>query len=126
MNKIALLDIGEALTTHTTKLFTSYAKQNPAYQTVNQPILIPCNFEKINPYLPKQYPILKTLIEPYLLEAEKRNCTHLLVPNITMHDVLDQLFSELTIKLKLIHPLQCLNFELPSPATIYLLSLIHI
>jgi aspartate racemase len=60
------------------------------------------DFGTINPFLPDQFEHLKPTLETILQPIEKLPIKQLLVPNITLHETLDQL----DINIKLIHPLE--------------------
>lgn len=64
-------------------------------------LLFNIDFNDINPYLPNNFEALIPRLENYIKELEKLPITFLIVPNITLHEALDKLESDMSI----IHPL---------------------
>lgn len=64
--------------------------------------VISTNFPEINAQLPTNYKLLKNLLTPYLQQVEQGKISRLLVPNITLHETLDEL--DYSFKFKLSHP----------------------
>lgn len=54
-------------------------------------ILYQVDFEEVNPFLPNQFSVLMPVVENYLRQIEKMGITRLLIPNITLHETLDQI-----------------------------------
>ncbi len=63
----------------------------------------PTNFEGINNLLPHPSEDLKALLNHYLVQVEE---DYLLVPNITIHETLEEILSLKQYRFSLIHPLQ--------------------
>ncbi|AEH02394.1 aspartate/glutamate racemase family protein [Lacinutrix sp. 5H-3-7-4] len=103
-NKLVILGLGVKSTLFYQKtLHDLYFKKYRSYSTCPF-ILKQINFNTINPYLPNGHdiiaPILKNTLENY--NSSKIN---LLVPNITLHNILDTL----DFKLNIIHPIKLLE-----------------
>ncbi|MCX7550577.1 aspartate/glutamate racemase family protein [Xanthomarina sp. F2636L] len=64
-------------------------------------ILYNTDFNQINPYLPDNFDKLLPRLSEYIKQIEKLPISHLLIPNITLHEALDKLKISLTI----LHPL---------------------
>ncbi|HCY80239.1 MAG TPA: hypothetical protein DHV22_00810, partial [Xanthomarina gelatinilytica] len=78
----------------------AYHEEEQGYSTCPF-ILYNTDFNSINPYLPNQFKKLLPTLKNYLRNLEKLPISHLLVPNITLHEVMDKLDTNL----KIIHPL---------------------
>ncbi|GGG54506.1 aspartate/glutamate racemase family protein [Bizionia arctica] len=65
-------------------------------------ILYNTNFNTINPYLPDNFEMLLPTLSEYINHLEKLPVSHLLIPNITLHEAIDKLETTLPI----LHPLQ--------------------
>lgn len=65
-------------------------------------ILYNTNFENINPYLPNDFNKLEPILLHYLKKIKELGVNFLLVPNITLHEALDRINTELDIA----HPIQ--------------------
>ncbi|MBC7555818.1 MAG: aspartate/glutamate racemase family protein [Chryseobacterium sp.] len=63
-------------------------------------LLYQIDFQEINPFLPDQFLILKPKVELVLNEIYELGISNLLVPNITLHETLDQIETPV----KLYHP----------------------
>ncbi|MFT6717083.1 MAG: aspartate racemase [Saprospiraceae bacterium] len=64
--------------------------------------VIATDFSAINTQLPKNFALLKDLVTPYLRQAEQKKITSLIVPNITLHETIDQLDGP--FKFNFMHP----------------------
>jgi aspartate racemase len=64
--------------------------------------VISTDFSLINAQLPMNFGFLEDLITPYLRQAEQLGITRLIVPNITLHETIDQLGT--SHKFQLMHP----------------------
>ena len=85
-----------------------YQERNSAFSTC--PFLMyQIDFQEINPFLPNHFDILIPKMESYLNEISNLGFSKLLVPNITLHETLDQI----EIPLEIWHPidltLKCLE-----------------
>jgi aspartate racemase len=63
--------------------------------------LLNTNFNLINPYLPNNFSKLIPQLSMYLNNIEKLDLSHLIIPNITLHECVDQINTNVTI----IHPI---------------------
>lgn len=68
------------------------------------------NFKKINSLLPGPSDELKKLLITYLKKVKR--VKYIIVPNITIHQTLDEIFTENKFKFEIIHPLECLIMSL--------------
>ncbi|MCT4580372.1 MAG: hypothetical protein N4A35_03060 [Flavobacteriales bacterium] len=93
--KIGILGMSE----DSTQLYLKLARE----QKVNLPVF-PTDFERLNNLLPRPSEELKQLLLLYLKPI--KNITHLLVPNITIHETLDELFTTTELPFSLLHPVQ--------------------
>lgn len=108
-NELVILGLGARSTLFYQKtLHDLYFNKYKNYSTCPF-ILHQINFNIINPYLPNGHdtiaPILKNSLEKYNTPK-----TNLLVPNITLHTILDTL----NLKLNIIHPIKLLKNKLKS------------
>ncbi len=76
-----------------------FHKKNGAYSTCPF-TLLNTNFNLINPYLPNNFSKLIPQLSMYLNNIEKLDLSHLIIPNITLHECIDQINTNVTI----IHP----------------------
>ena len=60
-------------------------------------LLYQIDFQEINPFLPNQFSVLIPKLEAYLKEISDLGISRLLVPNITLHETLDQIKTPLEI-----------------------------
>jgi aspartate racemase len=65
-------------------------------------ILYNTDFDKINPYLPNQFDKLKPLLSLYINNFNRLGINFLLIPNITLHESIDKIYTSLDIA----HPVQ--------------------
>lgn len=68
-------------------------------------LLINANFNEINPHLPDKFAEVEKAVLPYLQQCSELKISHLLVPNITLHQTLDLIFAKHHFDFSLIHPL---------------------
>lgn len=80
-----------------------YNLQNGAYSTFPF-IMLNVDFDKINPYLPNQFEVLKPKVEKELEQLLELGIANIVVPNITVHETIDQLDEKL--RSMIIHPLK--------------------
>jgi aspartate racemase len=66
--------------------------------------IIQTDFKTINSFLPDQFDRLKEVIRPYLKQAESKNIEQLIIPNITLHETIDQIQDEFSFAV--IHPVR--------------------
>lgn len=97
---LALLGLGSRSTSfYIRQLNKLYNEKKGGYSTCPFKLLN-ANFNTINPLLPNTSQQLDTIINNYILEIEKLDTEHLLIPNITLHETIDRL----NISTKIIHP----------------------
>jgi len=65
--------------------------------------LFPVNFDLINSYLPDGHDEIVEIIQPVLQMAGKSGITQMMVPNITLHEILDKMTG--SFGFKWIHPI---------------------
>lgn len=75
--------------------------QEKNYQFSTCPLLVyQIDFQEINPFLPNQYEVLISKLKETLKEITTLGISKLLIPNITLHETLDQI----EIPLEICHP----------------------
>ena len=87
--------------------------------------VIATNFPEINALLPTNFKLLKNLLTPYLQQVEREKITRLIVPNITLHETLDELVH--SFKFKLSHPVLegCRALKEKSVQEVFLFGSLH-
>ncbi|WP_226063593.1 aspartate/glutamate racemase family protein [Kaistella polysaccharea] len=97
-----ILGLGKASTLYyLSEVQSRYKEQGEEYSTL--PFLMyQIDFQEINSFLPNQFSVLIPKIEHYIAQLSKLGISKLLVPNITLHETLDQI--EFTIEI--CHPIQ--------------------
>lgn len=97
----AILGLGSRSTLFYIKeLNKLYNEKNGAYSTCPL-LLLNANFNDINPLLPNRSKQLDAVVQQYINAIEKLDIDHILIPNITLHDTVDNL----SVQKKIIHPL---------------------
>ncbi len=96
-----ILGLGAVSTSFYVKeIHRKYQERNEEFSTC--PFLMyQIDFQEINPFLPNQFDILIPKIKSYLNEISNLGFSKLLVPNITLHETLDQI----EIPLEICHPI---------------------
>ncbi len=96
-----ILGLGAVSTSFYVKeIHRKYQERNSAFSTC--PFLMyQIDFQEINPFLPGQFDILIPKIKSYLNEISELGIFKLLIPNITLHETLDQI----EIPLQICHPI---------------------
>lgn len=108
MNTLGILGLGTKSTVYyIEKLNQQYNAVFGGYSTCPF-ILLNADFNTINPHLPDKFEILKKVIIPLLHHFEQLKVTHLLIPNITLHQTIDFILLENRFTFKIIHPLELL------------------
>lgn len=98
--KLAILGLGSETTLfYISELNRIFNQKNGGYSTCPF-ILLNTNFNAINSLLPNISKELKNLTQDCIQEIEKLDIEHILIPNITLHETIDQLVVEKNI----IHP----------------------
>ena len=72
--------------------------------------LVHADFDQINPYMPDNHLVIKKKLKPSIQEIIEKGFSHVIVPNITMHKILD----EMELPFQLIHPIELLQRKLAS------------
>ena len=67
-----------------------YQSNNKEWSTCRF-IMYQIDFQELNPFLPNQFQDLIPKIQNYLEQIEKLGITKLLIPNITLHETVDQI-----------------------------------
>ena len=81
------------------EIYRKYQEKNDQFSTC--PLLVyQIDFKEINPFLPNQFEVLIPKLKEVLKEITTLGITKLLVPNITLHETLDQI----EIPLEICHP----------------------
>ncbi|MBQ0767703.1 MAG: aspartate/glutamate racemase family protein [Bizionia sp.] len=81
-------------------LNTAFNYQEKGYSTFPF-VLYNTDFNSINPYLPNDFDKLVPVISEVITSLEQLPITHLLIPNITLHETIDRVH----IPFKILHPL---------------------
>ena len=81
------------------EIHSTYQKLNEEFSTCPL-FLYQIDFQDINSFLPDQFPILIPKIKAYLKDISALGITKLLIPNITLHETLDQI----EIPFEICHP----------------------
>lgn len=106
-SQLIILGLGARSTLFYQKtLHNLYLKKHKNYATCPF-ILKQLNFNTINPHLPDGTEIIKPIIENELQEYNRFN-SYLIVPNITIHNILNTI----NFKLNIIHPIKILENKL--------------
>lgn len=110
---LGLLDLGErSVDFYKTEIIKQYASTQQAMPALT---VIHSDFTTTNSYLPDQFDYLKPLISKDIKQCIAANISTLLIPNITLHETIDQLAPNLFAQLKLIHPvaetIRCLQAQ---------------
>ena len=97
-----VLGLGEASTAYyLNQIHQKFNERNQEFSTC--PLLLyQVDFQEINPFLPDQFQELIPRVIEYLNKISELRISKLLVPNITLHETLDQI----THSIELCHPVQ--------------------
>ena len=97
-----VLGLGEASTAYyLNQIHQKFNERNEEFSTC--PLLLyQVDFQEINPFLPDQFEELVPRVTEYLNKISELGISKLLVPNITLHETLDQI----THSIELCHPVQ--------------------
>ena len=97
-----VLGLGEASTAYyLNQIHQKFNERNDEFSTC--PLLMyQVDFQEINPILPDQFEELIPRVTDYLNKISELGISKLLVPNITLHETLDQI----THSIELCHPVQ--------------------
>ncbi|WP_139956005.1 aspartate/glutamate racemase family protein [Flavicella sediminum] len=98
--RLGILGLGSQTTTfYISELNRMYHKKHGGYSTCPF-VLWNSNFHAINSRLPTISKELNTLVQQEILQLENLGSTHLVIPNITLHESIDQL----ELSKKVLHP----------------------
>lgn len=97
---LGILGLGSRTTSfYLSELNRLYHDKKGGYSTCPL-LLLNTNFNAINSLLPHPSKTLNSLVQQYLFQLNKLNIAHLLIPNITLHETID----DLSFSTNLIHP----------------------
>lgn len=101
---LGLLGLGS----HTTSYYINeinrlFQNKHGGYSTMPFKMLN-ADFNKINPFLPNQFDTLIPITKTYIEALMAMDVDKIIVPNITLHQTIDQLEMGPEVKAKLIHP----------------------
>ena len=89
--KKGILGLGRVSTTYYfNEIQRRYQLQHDEFSTCEL-LLYQIDFQEINPFLPDNFENLIPKIENYFNQISKMEISHLLVPNITLHETLDKI-----------------------------------
>lgn len=95
--KKGILGLGNASTLfYVNAINTEFQRKNGSYSTCPF-ILYQVNFDEINPYLPHDFHILIPAVQKYFLEMKNIGIKTVLIPNITLHETVDQISTDINI-----------------------------
>ncbi len=95
--KKGILGLGNASTLfYVNEINTEFQRRNGGYSTCPF-ILYQVNFDEINPYLPHDFHILIPAVQNYFLEMKNIGIKTVLIPNITLHETVDQIATDIHI-----------------------------
>lgn len=101
---IGLIGLGANSTLHYLSEFNRYYHQAHGGYSTCPLTLMQVDFNTINPHLPDQFtaliPRMEKVLRTYLEHPAKR----LVVPNITLHETLDQMDKDMIDSVNLVHP----------------------
>ena len=103
---LGILGLGSHTTTYyIQEINRLYQKEQGGYSTMPFKMLN-SNFNDLNPYLPNQFDELIPRTDAYLMRISALDVDKILVPNITLHQTIDQLELTDDLRNKLFHPVQ--------------------
>jgi aspartate racemase len=103
---IGVLGLGEKSTQfYTNKLNEYYRSLYGGFSTCPYKMLN-TDFNKINPFLPNEFDKFLPYLREQLLELNEMGVSQILIPNITLHIVLDQLELPSEVYVKIVHPIK--------------------
>ncbi|MBY0487704.1 MAG: hypothetical protein K2P85_11035 [Flavobacteriaceae bacterium] len=108
MNKLGILGLGSKSTTYYIELLNLlYNNKYGGFNTCPF-TMVNANFKDINPFLPNDFININRNILPYLRYINSLEISILLIPNITIHQAIDDLINAEKFNFKLIHPVDVL------------------
>jgi len=100
-NTLGIIGLGNRSTLfYINALNTAFNNKYKGYSTFPF-ILVNVNFNTINPYLPNDFNKLVPVVSEVIATLQQHPITHLLIPNITLHETIDRV----NIPYKILHPL---------------------
>jgi len=101
---IGILEMGKNSTQFYIQLLTQFYGNG---KTINSPPykLVSTDFEAINNLLPNRSPKLDQIIAKYLQAMLLEDVESILIPNITIHETVDAVWSSLDAKISIAHPI---------------------
>ena len=78
------------------RIHQKYKDNNQEFSTCPF-LLYQIDFQELNPFLPNDFEVLKPKLENYLEQVHNLGVTKLLIPNISLHETLDQIESPFQI-----------------------------
>ena len=72
------------------RIHQKYKEQNQEFSTCSL-LLYQIDFQEINPFLPSEFSVLKPILKNHLNQISQLGISKLLIPNITLHETLDQI-----------------------------------
>ncbi|MFK8038999.1 MAG: aspartate/glutamate racemase family protein [Crocinitomicaceae bacterium] len=101
---LGLLGLGSYTTTFYIKeLNRLFQTKNKGFSTLPFKMLN-TDFNKINPFLPDNFDKLTPVIAHYIMQLNSLDVDQIIVPNITLHQTIDQANLPIDVINKLIHP----------------------
>lgn len=78
------------------RIHQKYKDNNQEFSTC--PLLLyQIDFQELNPFLPNDFKVIKPKLQHYLREVQNLGISKILIPNITLHETLDQIKSSVKI-----------------------------
>lgn len=96
-----ILGLGNASTEYYLKRIHEKYRQNKKEFSTCPLLLYQIDFHEINPYLPDQFSVLIPKLENYFSKISDVGISKLLIPNITLHETLDQMI----LPFEIFHPI---------------------
>ncbi|WP_054112681.1 aspartate/glutamate racemase family protein [Marinagarivorans algicola] len=102
---LGLLDLGErTVEFYKAEIARQYAEKIGHPLVAGGLHIVPADFSEINTHLPNQFAALKPLMADNIKQSVMAGIRVLIMPNITLHETIDQLEPALMRGLKIIHP----------------------
>lgn len=111
---LGILGLGTFSTIHYIKRLNELAlAQNGGFSTQKFKLLN-VDFNEINANLPDNFEMLKPLVKEALLDLNEMGVSKIIIPNITIHETIDQIHLSEEIHSKIVHPLKLVKREIQS------------
>ncbi|QYS86201.1 aspartate/glutamate racemase family protein [Flavobacterium oreochromis] len=111
-HKLGILGLGSFSTLHYIEELNNKSLEKFGGYNTCPFIMINTNFNQINTYLPDQETELIKNLLPYLYSLTLLNIEYLIIPNITIHRVLDKILKTHNFNFTIIHPIKLLLHKL--------------